>query len=257
MQNKIKKIILRAGKILSHQFYQKKDILTKSTSSDLVTATDRQIESFLIDEFSALIPGSAFIAEETHPHICQADYLWIIDPIDGTTNFTHSYPFVCISVALYVKGACQYAFVYNPILNEFYTAACGGGAFLNNEPITCSSVPSLNQALLATGFPYNFALDQGDIMTVLSTLKAQAHGIRRSGSAALDICHTARGIIDGYYEWRIRPWDVAAGILIACEAGATVTSVNGQPYSFCAPGIVVANRQLHKALLKVIPADSK
>jgi len=250
--NKIKGTIVEAGKILSDHFGKIKTFTTKSTKFDLVTEADKEIELFLKKKLSELIPQSKFLAEETDSSDKKADYLWIIDPIDGTTNFVHGFPFVCISVALSVLGTVQQAFVYNPVLDDFFEAERGKGSYQNGERITVSSTDSLEKSLLATGFPYDFASCTENNVRYFEHFHKQVQGIRRPGSAALDLCYVANGVFEGFWEWYLKPWDVSAGLLIIEEANGRVTDFYGNPYQMESANILAANPVVHQKMMKEI-----
>lgn len=222
---------------------------TKSSFSDLVTDTDIKIEQRLIERLSKLLPGSQFLAEESAGNDYQSDKLWIIDPIDGTTNFVHNFPFFCISVALQLDGELTLGFVYNPVMDEFFEAQKDKGSILNNRIIKVSSVPTLSQSLLATGFAYNFSVCKENNINYFQLFQAKSQGIRRLGSAALDICYVAKGVLDGFWELFLNPWDVAAGMLIVTEAGGRVSNFQGQDYSFEDKGILITNNLLHNEMV--------
>ncbi len=243
-------IIKSAGDILKTDFYKPKEISTKSVAFDLVTETDKKIENFLIENFQKLMPNSKFLAEESDPSIKEADQLWIIDPIDGTTNFVHQFPFVCISVAFSLKGSLIFGIVYNPIMQEFYSTYKGKGAFLNNVPIHVSLTDNLAHAFLGTGFAYNIGTANEDNIDIFKKMITKVHGIRRPGSAALDLCYVARGIYDAFWEWYLNPWDVSAGILLIQEAGGTISNLNGEDWKMGDISIVASNTILHNTLLK-------
>lgn len=250
--NQTYQVIIEAGNKLRAAFYSPKKITEKSNAYDLVTETDKEIEAFLINEFSNLIPDSKFLAEESDSSHKKAEYLWVIDPIDGTSNFVHRFPFVCISVALLINGIHEMAFVYNPILNEYYSAQKKQGAFLNGEQIHISSEHDFSRSLLGTGFSYNFMTAPVDNIKIYKELLGKVHGIRRPGSAALDMCHVAKGVYEGYWEWYLNPWDVSAGLLIIEEAGGLVTNLEGKRWSFSDDVIVCSNQLIHDQLISEI-----
>jgi myo-inositol-1(or 4)-monophosphatase len=247
LRQKIHNIILQAGEILLTEGENRLNVRTKSSDSDLVTEIDLMVEEFLKEKFSLLLPGSLFLAEETESDLKDAEVLWVIDPIDGTTNFVHHFPFAAISVALQIKGIAKLGFVYNPFLSEFFEAAEGNGSLLNGKRITVSSVRTIDKSLLATGFPYN----SSDIVNFrfFEHFQKQSQGIRRPGSAALDLCYIAKGSFDGFWEWHLKPWDVAAGILIVEEAGGIVSDLCGENYSFSSDNILATNSSLHQKML--------
>ena len=252
LRNAIQKTILHTGKDLVKESNHKLHIHTKSTESDLVTQLDLQTENHLKEAFSKLLPGSIFLSEETEPALKTAEKLWIIDPIDGTTNFVHGFPFIAISVALQLDGELTLGFVYNPILNEFFEATRKEGSYLNKKRIHVSHTQRISQSLLATGFAYNFGTATENNIRFFEHFHHKCHGIRRPGSAALDLCYVARGIFDGFWEWYLHPWDVAAGILIVKEAGGMVTDLLGDPYLFGSENILVTNTQIHNEMMQEI-----
>ncbi|MBW6515247.1 MAG: inositol monophosphatase [Candidatus Cloacimonetes bacterium] len=249
---KTRKIILTAGKMLKETIgdSDKISVRTKSTDSDLVTQLDTEIENFLKEELSRILPGSVFLAEETDPKLKDTEKLWIIDPIDGTTNFVHGFPFVAISVALQISGELTHGFVYNPFMNEFFAATRNEGSFLNGKCIRVSKVQRLSEALLATGFAYNFKTASENNIRFFEHFQSKCHGIRRPGSAALDLCYVAKGVFDGFWEWYLNPWDVAAGILIVEEAGGKITDLYGIDHLFTSDNILVTNSALHNQMLQ-------
>lgn len=217
--------VRRAGERIRADFGAPRDIRRKGRI-DLVTATDMAVEAMLKDELSRILPGAAFLAEETAGSTDLAALgdapCWIIDPLDGTTNFAHGLPMVCTSVALWLNGRVELGFVNAPVMDEFYSARRGGGAFVNGERIRVSGVAEIEEALLATGFPYALEERMDGIMANLRRALAASQGVRRPGSAAIDLAWTARGRFDGFWENGLKPWDVAAGWLLVEEAGGVV-----------------------------------
>lgn len=250
MEDKVIEIIREAGAIIRDNFYLEKNITTKSTAIDLVTDIDKKVELFLKEQLGKVIPNSAFWAEETDSKFTQSEYLWIIDPIDGTTNFVHQFPYVCISVAFQHNGQTTHAFVYNPIMEEFFTAEKGKGAYLNNKPIHVSTEEKLSSSLVATGFPYDYNAKPNN-MRHFDVMMEHVQGIRRPGSAALDLCHTANGIFNGYWEFHLQPWDMAAGILIVREAGGIVLDIENKEHSLLSKGLICGNEMIVNRMLEV------
>lgn len=243
------KVIEQAGEILHKSFYNDKSFLTKSNSNDLVTETDKQIELFLKDKLFKEMPGSVFLSEETDPDFKNDDVVWIIDPIDGTTNFVHQFPFVCISVALQINNQLELAVIYNPVLNEFFYAQKGQGAYLNNTRIFVNRVNDFSKCLLATGFAYNFSVAKENNIRFFEYLLPQVHGIRRPGSAALDLAYVAKGVYSGFWEWSLNPWDVCAGILLIKEAGGVVSNSDNDDWGFNDNIIIAGTKEIHPILL--------
>ncbi len=252
MRNEIVTLLKSAGKIIADRIHTKKIIKHKSTDIDLVTEVDRQVELFLIDGLKKLIPESEFLCEETDSEIKKADKLWIIDPIDGTLNFVHGFPMVCISLALHEAGIPTHAYVYNPLINYLFEAQRGQGAKLNGEIIHVSSSTRLKECLFSTGFPYDYADNPENNLRYFDHFNRRIQGVRRPGSAALDMAFTAAGTFDGFWEWHLKPWDVAAGILLIEEAGGIVTNFDGEPYDFRDEHIVAGNPIIHALMLEEI-----
>ncbi len=178
--------------------------------------------------------------------------LWVIDPLDGTTNFAHSYPWFAVSIGYMEEGRCMAGVIYNPVLEEFFCAVTGGGAWLNGQPIQVSHVKTLDQALLATGFPYTIAQQTDEVMALLKKMLPRAQGVRRAGAAALDLAYVACGRLDGFWEINLKPWDTAAGIALLNEAGGRVTDFSGGEFSPFKPEILSSNGRLHAAMQEII-----
>ncbi|XP_066585027.1 inositol monophosphatase 1-like [Prorops nasuta] len=252
-------LTLDSGKVIKEAIRGLKQIETKVGEWDMVTQYDRKIEEILITGLAKEFPSHKFIGEET---VSSNNYLpeltdsptWIIDPIDGTTNFIHSFPFTCISIALSVNKKLEIGIVYNPIIEQLFTARKGQGAFLNGKPIKCSNIDKPENSLLCLEASYAVIEDIRDI--VLGRLKAfvsVAHGIRTIGSAAMTLCYIAMGAAEGYHTDNLLPWDVAAGTLIIQEAGGTVINTNGSEFNFMKPRVIaVGNRKLGLELSKLI-----
>lgn len=254
MKNQILSILLDAGEIIAERIHTRKDIGHKSTYVDLVTEVDREVELRMIEALQKLLPGSEFLSEETQSRIKEAEKLWILDPIDGTLNFVHGFPMVCISLALQLNGDLQHAFVYNPVLGDLFEAERGKGATLNAKALQVSGAAEFRDSLLATGFPYDYAENPDNNITLFDHFHRLAQGIRRPGSAALDLAYTAAGVFDGFWEQHLKPWDVAAGILLVEEAGGVVTNFDDRPYRFGDDNILAANQQIHAKMLQEIRA---
>jgi len=206
--------------------------------NQLVTNIDIATEKYLVDEFSKLIPNSSFIAEESHGTTSDAEFQWIIDPLDGTTNFIHQIPAYSISVALQQNGQTIAGFVYELNRNEMFVAT-ERGAFLNDESISVTKTDNMEDTLIATGFPYYDFKDMDSYLRVLEHCMRNTRGVRRLGSAAVDLAYVAMGRFDGFFEVGLSPWDVAAGAYIVQQAGGKVTDFNGGD-SFIFGGEIVA-----------------
>lgn len=209
---------------------------------ELVTEADFASQALLESRLGRLLPGVPFLGEEGFGRVPDPPF-WLVDPLDGTNNYAHGYPVWSVSAALVGTGGIEAACVHDPGRGETFTASAGAGAFLNGEPISCSRVAAVENALLATGFPYSRAPgDLGFDMKPLVYFLGRARGIRRSGSAALDLAYVACGRLDGFWEEHLRPWDMAAGVLLVMEAGGIAESYDGSPWSPSSGGIASAGR---------------
>ncbi|NDV24647.1 inositol monophosphatase family protein [Desulfovibrio sp. JC022] len=254
MQSLLKKAtaaVLEAGEIIRESYNKPKKIKHKGRI-DLVTETDLAVEKFLKAKLAEILPGSSFLAEETSGDAELVDRTWIIDPLDGTTNFAHGLPMVATSVALWENGQVVLGIVNLPILNEVFTAVRGGGAFMNAQPIHVSDCDSLEESLIATGFPYAIEEHVDFITDALSRVLVATQGVRRPGAAAFDLAYLACGRYDGYYENSLKPWDMAAGWLLVKEAGGCVTEYGQDEFNLYSPAILATNSRIHEALNKLI-----
>ncbi len=242
----------QAGVILRNGYGKRHQITSKSHTIDLVTETDRRSEEFLIDAIKRRWPGSAIVAEESGEH-AGSNGLWYVDPLDGTVNFAHGVPIFSVSIAYAEGGVVQLGAVYNPMSDECFCARRGEGAFLNGRRLRVSETAQLANALLVTGFPYDIWENPDNNLENFARFAVRTQGVRRLGSAALDLCFVAAGRFDGYWELRLKPWDVAAGGLIAAEAGAVVTNLRGgEDYLSPPQSILAANPAIHKQMLAVL-----
>lgn len=241
-----------AGARIREDFAAPRDVRHKGRI-DLVTATDLAVEAMLKASLAELVPGAAFLAEETASKTELIGPTWIIDPVDGTTNFAHGFPFVCTSVALYDGQTPVLGIVNAPLLGQRFHAVAGGGAFCNGEPLAVSRVSELVDALVATGFPYATMEHLDMVLAELRAVLGATQGIRRPGSAALDLAYVAAGRFDAFYEMALNPWDVAAGVLLVTEAGGTVTSYRPfAPYKLGDFRILASNGRLHAAMRELL-----
>jgi myo-inositol-1(or 4)-monophosphatase len=229
----------------------------KKGAIDLVTEADVGSENKIVATIRAAFPDHTILAEESGLKQGSNDYKWLIDPLDGTTNFAHQVPIFCISIAFAKADEICVGIVLNPINGELFSATRNKGALLNGKSINVSSTSDVSESLLATGFPYNVRemLDQ-IICRYASCLRA-AQGIRRLGSAALDLCYIACGRFDGFWEQNLKPWDTAAGSLIAAEAGARVTDFSNRHFSAYAKEILATNGYIHEEMLKLLRLEGK
>ena len=244
----------KAGKILLERFGKVTDI-TKKGEIDLVTEADLMSEKAILKIIGDKFPRDAVLAEETGEFGQNTERVWIIDPLDGTTNFAHSFPFFAISIALQVEDEVVLGLVYNPYLNEYFEARRGEGSFLNKKSVQVSQTKKLRESLLATGFPYSVYREPDGVMALFKKMLVLAQGIRRPGAAAIDLCYVASGRLDGFWEEDLKPWDTAAGSLIVKEAGGKVSDFNGEPYTSFQNSIVAANPFIHEEMLDVLNAS--
>jgi len=246
-----KEAILEAGKIILHNWDRPKQVRHKGRI-DLVTDTDVAVEDKLKSSLKDILPQASFLAEESASTTKPGNLTWIIDPLDGTTNFAHHIPFVAISVALWAENNVLLGFVYLPILKEMFWAAHNKGAFLNDQKISVSTTKALEQSLVATGFPYSVREDIDEIMTYLKKVLVSARGVRRPGSAAIDLAYTACGRYDAFYELGLKPWDTAAGLLLVQEAGGKVSTFSDKPYTLGHRQILATNGLVHQAMVDLL-----
>lgn len=253
MKKDLIKIIKKAGNILKDGFFTDKNITFKA-KKDLVTQFDVAVEKYLKKKFSKRFKNFNIIAEESDNSNIEFNNSIIIDPIDGTTNFVNGVPHTAISVGVYKNKKPYLAIVYNPILDELYTAKIGKGAFLNGKKLKVSLENNFQKALLATGFPYTSGTDENDLNDVVKKIKdvlPLCQDLRRLGSASLDLCYVARGTYEGYYEMNLKPWDVSAGVLILTEAGGKVSNIVGNEYNlFEDKYLVASNGKIHDKFIK-------
>jgi len=222
---------------------------------DLVTETDRRVDALVCSELRSVFPDHLVIGEESTVELCRpaADrYAWYLDPIDGTTNFAHSYPHFCVSLALARGNELQLAIVVDPIRPETFFARRGGGATLDDKPIHVSSIADIGSALLGTGFPYDRRERSDFYLGFLRDFMQTSQGIRRTGSAALDLCYVACGRLDGFWEWKLKPWDTAAGALIVHEAGGRMSDFEGQAFDPFGDQTLASNGAIHDAMATTI-----
>lgn len=242
--------VRQAGGVVRAQWNDVKEIAFKGRI-DLVTQTDLAVEKMLLEGLPALLPGSTVLAEESHVSLDPGALTWIVDPVDGTTNYAHGLPIVAVSVALWKDGRAELAAVYLPMLEELFWAVRGQGAFLNGRRIAVSREDAMQNSLIATGFPYSFYTEVDQICERLRRVLLASQGVRRMGSAAVDLAYTACGRFEGYYETGLKPWDTAAGWLLVEEAGGKVSGLDGN-YDLGGHMIVATNGVVHEELLSLL-----
>lgn len=254
-------IVRKSGKIITNA-WNKPDIIHHKALTDLVTETDLAVQAFLQKELTDLLPEAAFIGEEgisSDPGQASPDkdLCWIVDPVDGTTNFVHRLPFVASSVALWNKGEPLLGIVNAPMLQELFYSRKNNGAFCNGKKLKVSSASHASEALVCTGFPYSPLPELPAIMGRLERIIPATQGLRRLGAAALDLSYVASGRLDAFYETCLKPWDMAAGVLLVAEAGGKVSDFYGQTYKFGQP-LLADNGILHEIMLELVrPRDQE
>lgn len=256
MNDDIRDVLLQAvkagGALIEQYFDGTFKVDNKSTINDLVTEVDKHAEKAIIDVIKKNYPEHTIISEETGSDIRKSDYDWIIDPIDGTVNFAHGIPICCVSIGIRYQGTMLMGTVYNPILKELFFAEKGKGAYLNNVKISVSQKSDFKKACLVTGFPYKWPKTYEHPIKVFERIIMEGLPVRRLGSAAIDLCWVACGRFDGFWEYNLNPWDVAAGYLIVEEAGGKITNFDGDPYDVDDKETLATNGIIHADMLKVI-----
>lgn len=247
------KAALAAGALLTSLYEQPHTIRMKG-KTDLVTEADLAAQDTITTILGEAPPGIALLAEESAKgHVDNVDgQLWIVDPLDGTTNFAHGFPYFCVSIALLDHGKPQICAIYSPCMDELFYACAGKGAWLNGNPIKVTTTDHLIESLIGTGFPYDVPRHLQELISQMETVLPQVRDIRRAGAAALDLAYVACGRLDGFYERELQPWDTAAGWLLVEEAGGKVSNYRGKPFSVLAREIVATNGSLHLKLLPLL-----
>ena len=245
-----------AGAIQRDRFETGVRVSTKSSTIDLVTEVDHACERLIVEAIQAERPDDAILAEEGHGEDANdRRWRWVVDPLDGTTNYAHGYPRFCVSIGVEQEGERAVGVVYDPLLDELYHAVRGEGAWLGERRLSVSPQPELGQALVATGFAYDVHRSSADNAACFARMLKAARGIRRDGSAALDLCYVAAGRFDAYWEFKLHAWDVAAGNLIVEEAGGRISDADGGPAPADGSSVVATNALLHDAVLERIAAQ--
>lgn len=244
-----------AGRLLAARFGRSLRVSNKS-EIDLVTESDLASERLIIDRIKTHYPRHAILAEESGANAptgdgAQSEWRWVIDPLDGTTNYTHGYPCFCVSMGLEYKGRPHLGVIYDPIRDEMFSAERGLGASLNGKRIQVSQNPTLSSALLCTGFPYDVR-ERSEFARHFTNFIMNAQGVRRDGAAALDLAYVAAGRFDGFWEEGLKPWDVAAGVLMIEEAGGRVSNYRGEPFDIQTPPILASNGLIHEEMMRIL-----
>jgi myo-inositol-1(or 4)-monophosphatase len=241
-----------AGQLLHAELRGSRRIAYKGTPTNLVTEMDARAEALILERLGAAFPDDAVLAEEGGARPGRSGRRWIVDPLDGTTNYAHGLPIFAVSIGLEAAGRVALGVVYDPTHDELFTAERGAGAWLGEERLAVSSTAGLGESLLATGFPYNIRETADNNLAEYAAFSLQARGVRRLGSAVLYLAYVAAGRLDGYWELRLGAWDVAAGSLLVEEAGGRVTDVRGGRIDLGAPAVVASNGRIHEAMLDVL-----
>jgi len=242
----------QAGALLKDNWLKAKTIEIKTDIVDLVTNVDKASDALITQILRTHFPTHQIIAEESAISGQPSDYRWYIDPIDGTTNFAHSFPHFAVSIALAHKTQMIVGVVYDPLRDELFRAARGDGATLNGRPIHVSPTPQLDQSLVLTGFPYDRRQRSEYYLRFYQAFMLRTQGVRRCGSAALDLCYVASGRADAFWEWRLHPWDTAAGSLIVEEAGGKMSDFFGNSFDITGEQTLASNGLLHLEMIEVL-----
>jgi myo-inositol-1(or 4)-monophosphatase len=241
-----------AGQMLRSEVRGARRIAYKGTPTNLVTEMDARAEALILERLGQAFPDDAILSEEMGSHPGRSGRRWIIDPLDGTTNYAHGLPIFAVSIALEVERRVTVGVVYDPNMDELFSAERGAGAWVGDTRLAVSATPVLDEALLATGFPYNIRETRDTNLPEYGAFSLKARAVRRLGSAVLYLSWLAAGRLDGYWELRVGAWDVAAGSLLVEEAGGRVTNLQGGPLDLDAPSIVATNGRIHEAMLGVL-----
>ncbi|HEU5323468.1 MAG TPA: inositol monophosphatase family protein [Methylomirabilota bacterium] len=241
-----------AGTLLHEALVGPRRIAYKGSPTNLVTEMDARVETLVVDRLLAVYPDDAILAEERGARAGRSGRRWIIDPLDGTTNYAHGLPLYAVSIALEVDGRVQLGVVHDPSRGELFVATRGGGVRCNDARLAVSAATTLDTSLLATGFPYDIRDRADNNLREYAAFAVRARGVRRLGSAVLYLAWLAAGRFDGYWELRLGPWDVAAGGLMVEEAGGRLTDLTGEPLELERPRVVASNGHIHEQMLAVL-----
>ena len=253
--NEIEQVALRAARAAGRIHLKRLSRITvnrKSNSIDLVTEADRESEAAVIETIHRTFPTHAILAEESGASAHASDHRWIIDPLDGTTNFAHGFPQFCVSIAYERRGKVQLGVIFDALKKECFIAQRGHGATLNGKPIRVSTTASLSAALLSTGFPYDRRERRRYYLCFWEELMTRVQGVRRTGAAALDLAYVASGRTDGFWEFGLKPWDVAAGALLVEEARGSVSNMDGSALDLSGANILATNRLIHDEMIEAL-----
>lgn len=241
----------KSGALLKEKFSQTHEINYKG-EINLVTEADKMSEDLIIGTISRNFPDHGILSEESPAINGTGKLRWIIDPLDGTTNYAHGYPVFCVSIALENDSEVILGVVYDPMREEMFVAGRGEGAFLNHKKISVSSIKDISRSLLATGFPYDIRESKDNNLDYFNLMAINVQAIRRAGAAALDLAHLAAGRFDGFWELKLKPWDTAAGCLLVTEAGGVISDIKGKEWSLYSPDLLASNGLIHEQMIKVL-----
>jgi myo-inositol-1(or 4)-monophosphatase len=240
----------RAGAVLLDGLDRRRTVELKS-AFDLVTDIDRASEDLIVSAIAAAYPHHAILAEESGA-IGEAEYTWLIDPIDGTNNYAHGYPYFCVSLGLWRGQTPLLGVIYNPMLDELFTTQAGGGAYCNGRPIHVSDTATLGAALISTGFPYNYGTTPENNLREFDRIQARCRGVRRGGAAALDMAYVSMGRLDAHWEMGLNPWDTGAAALLVLESGGRLSDWRGAPWHSGADRLAASNGLIHDELIQAL-----
>ena len=242
------------GALQRDRFEGPREIETKSSAIDLVTDVDRASDQLVLERISSQRPDDEILLEETGRHAGRSGVRWIVDPLDGTTNYAHGFPHYAVSIGVEKDGTRELGVIYDPMKDELFSVQRGAGAFRNGKPIGVSQETKLERALLATGFAYDVHQAPDNNLEHFGRFIKRAQAVRRAGAAALDLAYVACGRFDGFWELELHPWDVAAGLLLVEEAGGRVSDLNGGPVPAAGNRLLASNGHLHEPMLEVLKA---
>ena len=256
MINDLMNIAKEAGELIRNGFGKNNKVEFKTNETNLVTEIDKAAEKLITDFIKKKFPSHGILAEESGEMKTGADYLWVIDPLDGTTNFAHGLPVFSVSIGLQKNNTTIAGVVYDVINRVAYSAEKGSGAFANDEKMSVSSNDILRRSVLASGFPYNVNENPDNLLEKFAEMTKLVRGMRRLGSAAMDLAYTAKGVFDGYWEMNLNPWDICAGMLLVEEAGGRVSDFQDKPIDMHAKKILATNGQVHNKMIEVLNTDN-